>query len=30
MAELLIIAATETNTEDDMAAFAQGLREVLR
>ena len=30
MEDLLIVAATETNTEEDMAAFAQGLREVLR
>jgi len=30
VAEVLIVAATETNTENDMAAFAQGLREVLR
>jgi glycine dehydrogenase subunit 1 len=30
MAELLIVAATETNTAEDMAAFAEGLGEVLR
>ncbi|HEX7969975.1 MAG TPA: aminomethyl-transferring glycine dehydrogenase subunit GcvPA [Stellaceae bacterium] len=30
VADLLIVAATETNTEDDMKAFAEGLREVLR
>jgi glycine dehydrogenase subunit 1 len=29
LADLLIIAATETNTEDDMAALAEGLSEVL-
>src|SRR6185312_12962847 len=27
--DLLIVAATETNTEDDMAALTAGLREVL-
>ncbi len=27
--DLLIVAATETNTEDDMAALTEGLREVL-
>ncbi len=30
LADLLIIAATETNTEDDMAALTEGLREALR
>jgi glycine dehydrogenase subunit 1 len=30
MAELLIVAATETNTEEDMDRLATGLREVLR
>jgi glycine dehydrogenase subunit 1 len=30
MAELLIVAATEINTEEDMDRLAQGLREVLR
>ena len=30
VADLLIVAATETNTEDDMRIFAEGLREVLR
>ena len=29
LADLLILAATETNTEEDMAALAQGLREAL-
>ena len=29
LADLLILAATETNSEDDMAALAAGLREVL-
>jgi glycine dehydrogenase subunit 1 len=29
LADLLILAATETNTDEDMAALAQGLREVL-
>jgi glycine dehydrogenase subunit 1 len=30
MAELLIVAATETNTEEDIDRFAKALREVLR
>ncbi|HXY98687.1 MAG TPA: aminomethyl-transferring glycine dehydrogenase subunit GcvPA [Stellaceae bacterium] len=30
LADLLIVAATETNTEDDMTALVEGLREVLR
>jgi glycine dehydrogenase subunit 1 len=30
LADLLLVAATETNTEDDMASFATTLREVLR
>jgi glycine dehydrogenase subunit 1 len=29
LADLLIVAATESNTEDDITAFAAGLREVL-
>jgi glycine dehydrogenase subunit 1 len=30
LADLLIVAATETNTEEDMTALAEGLREALR
>ena len=30
LADLLVVAATETNTPDDMTALADGLREVLR
>jgi hypothetical protein len=29
MADLLLVAATETTTEDQMAALAAGLKEVL-